>query len=1664
MKNKKIKLWGIIVSFSIIFSIIFSYTNIIKANEENVTNFQELKRAIESNSSVNITASFDVPEMITIPSSYTGTIKGNNNTLTLGATIENMFYLKGANVTFENIILDGAEKGRLMNISGGTVNLVDSKLTKGTTRYYEPKLRDTRDEQNYQGGALFVNGANVNLENTIFENNYTKEDTPRNAATPDGGALYAGSRSTINVVGGKFIGNHTGGPTALGGAIMIEGGAVLNINRETDTQEDKTVFERNHNLNANLNNHGGAVQVKNASANIYATKFNVYKPFEIGGALHFHSANAVVKNSKFIIDSLGDAYAISGGAIATYDSNLEVDNSKFIAIGKSKITFAGGFIDVVGGGKFHLTNSTLTGQGQGNGKELASFGGAIAFETGSSAKAWIDNVTITDVSSSDTGGAIAIGTRKGEERYDYEDGNFGPYSNQSVTITNSTITNTQTLFWGRQPGGAIYVGPRNSALVYNTNITNSKAGLGGGIYNMGTVTLDGGTSINGSYAMLAGASIFNDGKLILGNSSVNASFTGDAHWNGNYTKYKNPLEYPGINIYAKKDIIVTPDASFNDKDIKVLDGVSSIVLTNNINKKINVSISENVGTNNEDKELYETSRRYIGYTVARGIKPTDLENIPETYYPPRIENVRFIPDVLPNEYKVSNTDAQFLHYVTKDQNQATSPYEDHSSLGQWDYVLNPEDNSIVLGQRVKMVYHTNEEGATIEGGSEDTGHVGQKLDQVYTVYKSGGGKAKVSVENKPVKEITPIDKVPSLEGYKFKSWNKASVVDKAKYDVHKLEEVYDFSSENNTFTLGTTEEITTLIDPNTLHTYAIYDKPLTVKVKKVWNAQNKAPVTMQLVRTDKNNEVIEEKVIDENSSDYIEFAAVPKVEDGQDITSKYAVIEKGINQQDIVTLSNDKKYLVDYKDETEEITRTTNEKSTKYISVKNTELLDISVRKEWANENNIVHNENITIDLYNGDSKVSTINLEATKNYVGKFENLPKLNEQGEEINYTVKEANVTDENIVSISDREYTVTIGGDINAGFVVTNTYIEPKQEAVLRFYTVEPDGKTNKTLVNDATYEKTGANSTPITFENYQTKLDELKGLGYEVVSDNYNGSATFDTDAATKQEFEVVLKPTIVETTETKEITRTITYEKQDIDGQNPEKLDNLTYTNTVTYTRTVTENKVTKEKTEGQWTSADKDLEGNQLPDIEGYIPVSSTRDGQDQDPTNTQNVINTVDTTSSIKEHVIYRPVPEAPKQEAVLRFYTVEPDGKTNKTLVNDATYEKTGANSTPITFENYQNKLGELKAQGYEVVSDNYNGSATFDTDTATKQEFEVILKPTIVETTETKEITRTITYEKQDIDGQNPEKLDNLTYTNTVTYTRTVTENKVTKVKTEEEWTSSDKDLEGKALPEIEGYIPVSSTRNGESQDPTNTQNVITTTETTENIKENVVYRPVPEAPKQGEVKVNFIDETTRQALIPEEIDTPTSIVGTKYDVTDHKKETITVGEKQYVLVPEKSGTRGDNGTFTVEDTPVTKETGDVVEGTTYVNYVYKEKAKGSVIVKYRIKGDNATEIKSPVTDTIDAYVGTSYTTEEHKTPEIIYNGKTYILVANQKPDNETGTVKEETIIVTYIYNLKPVPVTPLTPATTKVKVTKAWVGEKKENKVTVALVKNGNLTD
>ncbi|HFI0418406.1 TPA: MucBP domain-containing protein [Streptococcus suis] len=151
------------------------------------------------------------------------------------------------------------------------------------------------------------------------------------------------------------------------------------------------------------------------------------------------------------------------------------------------------------------------------------------------------------------------------------------------------------------------------------------------------------------------------------------------------------------------------------------------------------------------------------------------------------------------------------------------------------------------------------------------------------------------------------------------------------------------------------------------------------------------------------------------------------------------------------------------------------------------------------------------------------------------------------------------------------------------------------------------------------------------------------------------------------------------------------------------------------------------------------------------------------------------------------------------------------------------------------------------------------------------------------------------------------------------------------------------------------------------------------------------------------------------------DTPlssTTNTGNGYDTTDNRPETITTTDGTvYKIVP--AATQGN-------------ETGDIVEGTTTVTYVYVEvaKATGSVVVRYVEAGNESNVLKDPVLDENAVVTGTKYdTTDEGDKPaEIVKDGVRYVLVPskttavdpNGNPVTETGEVAEGTTVVTYKY--------------------------------------------
>ncbi|QKF07268.1 hypothetical protein HLV38_03380 [Berryella wangjianweii] len=134
------------------------------------------------------------------------------------------------------------------------------------------------------------------------------------------------------------------------------------------------------------------------------------------------------------------------------------------------------------------------------------------------------------------------------------------------------------------------------------------------------------------------------------------------------------------------------------------------------------------------------------------------------------------------------------------------------------------------------------------------------------------------------------------------------------------------------------------------------------------------------------------------------------------------------------------------------------------------------------------------------------------------------------------------------------------------------------------------------------------------------------------------------------------------------------------------------------------------------------------------------------------------------------------------------------------------------------------------------------------------------------------------------------------------------------------------------------------------------------------------------------------------------DTDTSSVGTPYDTAGNWPDTIESNGKVYDRVP--SLTQG-------------SPAGSVVEGTTVVTYVYKERVipqvTGNVVVHYVDVDGN--EISTPVYDTTGAAVDTDYTTTDYKSDTITHKGKLYRRVATAGPTAGAGTVDATGLLVT-----------------------------------------------
>ncbi|HFI0352694.1 TPA: MucBP domain-containing protein, partial [Streptococcus suis] len=228
-------------------------------------------------------------------------------------------------------------------------------------------------------------------------------------------------------------------------------------------------------------------------------------------------------------------------------------------------------------------------------------------------------------------------------------------------------------------------------------------------------------------------------------------------------------------------------------------------------------------------------------------------------------------------------------------------------------------------------------------------------------------------------------------------------------------------------------------------------------------------------------------------------------------------------------------------------------------------------------------------------------------------------------------------------------------------------------------------------------------------------------------------------------------------------------------------------------------------------------------------------------------------------------------------------------------------------------------------------------------------------------------------------------------------------------TEEGSTGRDYNTEG------EGEVPPTITKNGKTYKLVpNLTNGNPTGKVTPGTTEVTYYYQLV----TGDVVVNY-ENTDGKVIAPQVVDVNDGNIGENYTTTDHKPEKIVEDGTGDVYYIKPTGTEVKTGDG------LSGETGQVVEGTTQVTYIY-EKA-GNVKINYILDDAAGTTLQDSVMDEENAKPGTAYdTTDEGDKPETISKDGNLYRLKEVKADSaaENGDtakiVAGETLEVTYVY--------------------------------------------
>ncbi|ARD97272.1 MucBP domain-containing protein [Lactococcus lactis subsp. lactis] len=340
-------------------------------------------------------------------------------------------------------------------------------------------------------------------------------------------------------------------------------------------------------------------------------------------------------------------------------------------------------------------------------------------------------------------------------------------------------------------------------------------------------------------------------------------------------------------------------------------------------------------------------------------------------------------------------------------------------------------------------------------------------------------------------------------------------------------------------------------------------------------------------------------------------------------------------------------------------------------------------------------------------------------------------------------------------------------------------------------------------------------------NYTT-ADDIKSYtdkGYELVSDDYPSGGTVFTDEP--QHYVVKLKHGLTESTDKKAVNQVIHYVYE---GGGEAATD---HNATVDFSRTITTDRVTNDKTYGDWTADNGD----------SFASVTSpVIDGYTADQLKVSEMTGITADTEDISVTVTY-----TRNQGTIDITYIDQTTGQTlSKKDLSGGTGDDSGY-TTADTIKSYTDK-------GYELISDDYPEDGTKFADDP--QHYIVRLKHGLTEVTENKTVNQVIHYVYE---GGGEAATD---HNATVVFSQTITTDKVTGEKTYSDWTADNGDsFASVTSPVIDGY----------TADQLKVSEMTGITVDTEDISVTVTYTR-----NQGTIDVTYIDETTGKILTTKDL--------------------------------------------------------------------------------------------------------------------------------------------------------------------------------------------------